>query len=189
MTLTKQKKRILLIALPAAVVFIAVLLCLLLLQPWIPSRDRQKIDRLSDYGGLLDFPITEITLCSPLHNPYYEVAFSDEDLIQIWNDYLGRLEVQLEDRDYYSYHITGGTPNQSVIVKTTQGEYVLWFSSGKYEIDRSSGEETLEYQQWEDGNYRLKYDGWYYTLSDPENFPFDQTYEIAAQRHGETGPG
>ena len=67
----------------------------------------------------------------------------------------------------------------------------MYFCLGTSEINHTGvrGEETLEYREWEDGNYRLQSGGLIYTLSDPENFPFDQTYEIAAQRHGETGPG
>ena len=191
MTLTKQKKRILLIALPAAVVFIAVLLCFLLLQPWIPSRDWQKIDRLSDYEGLLDSPITEITLYSPADHPYYRVTFSDEDLIDIWSDYFRQIKVQAMEQDHsQSLHLLGA-PSPQITMKTSRGEYTMYFCLGISEINHTGvrGEETLEYREWEDGNYRLQSGGLIYTLSDPENFPFDQTYDIAAQRHGETGPG
>lgn len=189
MTLTQKTKRILLISIPAVVVVAAVILGVLLWQPWAPSRDRQKIDRLSAYEGLLDSPITEITLYSPASHPYYRVTFSDEDLLQTWKTYLGGLEVQAEK----SYSAADqeqilGTPGPSATITTETGEYTLYFCLGEHYIDRSNGEETLEYREWEDGNYRLRHDGWYYSLSDPEGLPFDETYELAAQRYGETGP-
>ena len=190
MTLSQKTKRILLIFIPAALVAAVIVLGVLLWQPWAPSRDRQKIDQLSTYEGLLDSPITEITLYSPASHPYYRVTFSDEDLLQTWTAYLGGLEVQAEK----SYSAADqeqilGTPEPSATITTETGKYTLYFCLGEHYIDRSNGEETLEYREWEDGNYRLQSGGLIYTLSDPENFPFDQTYEIAAQRHGETGPG
>lgn len=187
--MTPKTKRILLIAISAAAVFLAALVCLLLLKPWAPSRDWQKIDRLSDYEGLLDSPISEITLYSPGSHPYYQVTFSDEDLIALWSDYLHQVEVQaVEQDDSQSLHILG-TPSPQITVKTALGEYTLRFCLGRHQTVPGSGEATPEYREWEDGNYRLQHDGWYYTLSDPEGFPFEETYEIAAQRHGETGPG
>ena len=190
MTLSQKTKRILLIFIPAALVAAVIVLGVLLWQPWAPSRDRQKIDQLSTYEGLLDSPITEITLYSPASHPYYRVTFSDEDLLQTWTAYLGGLEVQAEK----SYSAADqeqilGTPEPSATITTETEKYSLYFCLGEHYIDRSNGEETLEYREWEDGNYRLQYDGWYYSLSAPRDLPLEETYRLAAQRYGEIGPG
>lgn len=155
------------------------------------SQEWKSINEVGEYQGMLDSPITEITLYSPVSHPYYRVTFSDTDLLQIWNDYLAGLQLQ----EYYRYSQEDqnqllGTPPPTVMVTTQTGEYTLYFTLGVTEINRTEvqGEETLEYRQWEDGNYRLQSGGLIYTLSDPEHFPFEQTYEAAAQRHGTTGP-
>lgn len=156
------------------------------------SQEWRKIDSIADYQGLLDSSITQISLYCPEDRPYYRVTFSDEDLLAIWSDYLDELELQ----EYVRYsqedqRQLAGTPPPTVTITTETGEYTMYFCLGISEINHTGvrGEETLEYREWEDGNYRLQSGGLIYTLSDPENFPFDQTYEIAAQRHGETGPG
>lgn len=155
------------------------------------SQEWKSINEVGEYQGMLDSPITEITLYGQAGNPYAQVTFSDTDLLQIWNHYLTGLQLQ----EYYRYSQEDqnqlvGSPPPTVTVTTETGEYTLYFTLGITEINRTEvqGEETLEYRQWEDGNYRLQSQGLIYTLSDPENFPFETTYETAAQRHGTTGP-
>ena len=155
------------------------------------SQEWKSINEVGEYKGMLDSPITEITLYGQAGNPYAQVTFSDTDLLQIWNHYLTGLQLQ----EYYRYSQEDqnqlvGSPPPTVTVTTETGEYTLYFTLGVTEIIHTevSGEETLEYRQWEDGNYRLQSGGLIYTLSDPEGFPFEQTYEAAAQRHGTTGP-
>lgn len=155
------------------------------------SQEWKSINEVGEYQGMLDSPITEITLYGQADNPYAQVTFSDTDLLQIWNHYLTGLQLQ----EYHRYSQEDqnqlvGSPSPTVTVTTETGEYTLYFTLGVTEINRTEvqGEETLEYRQWEDGNYRLQSGGLIYTLSDPEHFPFEQTYETAAQRHGETGP-
>lgn len=155
------------------------------------SQEWKSINEVGEYQGMLDSPITEITLYGQAGNPYAQVTFSDTDLLQIWNHYLTGLQLQ----EYYRYSQEDqnqlvGSPPPTVMVTTETGEYTLYFTLGITEINRTEvqGEETLEYRQWEDGNYRLQSQGLIYTLSDPENFPFETTYETAAQRHGTTGP-
>lgn len=155
------------------------------------SQEWKSINEVEEYQGMLDSPITEITLYGQADNPYDQVTFSDEDLLQTWSAYLTGLQLQ----EYYRYSQEDqnqlvGSPPPTVTVTTETGEYTLYFTLGVTEIIHTevSGEETLESRQWEDGNYRLQSGGLFYTLSDPEGFPFEQTYEAAAQRHGTTGP-
>lgn len=155
------------------------------------SQEWKSINEVGEYQGMLDSPITEITLYGQAGNPYAQVTFSDEDLLQTWSAYLTGLQLQ----EYYRYSQEDqnqlvGSPPPTVTVTTETGEYTLYFTLGVTEIIHTevSGEETLESRQWEDGNYRLQSGGLIYTLSDPEGFPFEQTYEAAAQRHGTTGP-
>lgn len=155
------------------------------------SQEWKSINEVGEYQGMLDSPITEITLYGQAGNPYAQVTFSDEDLLQTWSAYLTGLQLQ----EYYRYSQEDqnqlvGSPPPTVTVTTETGEYTLYFTLGVTEIIHTevSGEETLESRQWEDGNYRLQSGGLFYTLSDPEGFPFEQTYEAAAQRHGTTGP-
>lgn len=160
-------------------------------QPEPLSQEWKSINEVGEYQGMLDSPITEITLYGQAGNPYAQVTFSDEDLLQTWSAYLTGLQLQ----EYYRYSQEDqnqlvGSPPPTVTVTTETGEYTLYFTLGVTEIIHTevSGEETLESRQWEDGNYRLQSGGLIYTLSDPEGFPFEQTYEAAAQRHGTTGP-
>lgn len=155
------------------------------------SQEWKSINGVGEYQGMLDSPITEITLYGQADQPYDQVTFSDGDLIEIWSGYLTGLQLQ----EYYRYSQEDqnqlvGSPPPTVTVTTETGEYTLYFTLGVTEIIHTevSGEETLESRQWEDGNYRLQSGGLIYTLSDPEGFPFEQTYEAAAQRHGTTGP-
>lgn len=155
------------------------------------SQEWKSINEVEEYQGMLDSPITEITLYGQADQPYDQVTFSDTDLLQIWNHYLTGLQLQ----EYYRYSQEDqnqlvGSPPPTVTVTTETGEYTLYFTLGVTEIIHTEvhGEETLESRQWEDGNYRLQSGGLIYTLSDPEGFPFEQTYEAAAQRHGTTGP-
>ena len=155
------------------------------------SQEWKSINEVEEYQGMLDSPITEITLYGQADNPYAQVTFSDTDLLQIWNHYLTGLQLQ----EYHRYSQEDqnqlvGSPSPTVTVTTETGEYTLYFTLGVTEIIHTEvqGEETLESRQWEDGNYRLQSGGLIYTLSDPEGFPFEQTYEAAAQRHGTTGP-
>ena len=156
------------------------------------SQEWKSINEVEEYQGMLDSPITEITLYGQADQPYDQVTFSDEDLLQTWSAYLTGLQLQ----EYYRYSQEDqnqlvGSPPPTVTVTTETGEYTLYFTLGVTEIIHTEvqGEETLESRQWEDGNYRLQSGGLIYTLSDPEGFPFEQTYEAAAQRHGTTGPG
>lgn len=155
------------------------------------SQEWKSINEVEEYQGMLDSPITEITLYGQADNPYAQVTFSDGDLLQTWSAYLTGLQLQ----EYHRYSQEDqnqlvGSPPPTVTVTTETGEYTLYFTLGVTEIIHTevSGEETLESRQWEDGNYRLQSGGLFYTLSDPEGFPFEQTYEAAAQRHGTTGP-
>lgn len=155
------------------------------------SQEWKSINEVEEYQGMLDSPITEITLYGQADQPYDQVTFSDTDLLQTWSAYLTGLQLQ----EYHRYSQEDqnqlvGSPPPTVTVTTETGEYTLYFTLGVTEIIHTevSGEETLESRQWEDGNYRLQSGGLFYTLSDPEGFPFEQTYEAAAQRHGTTGP-
>ena len=155
------------------------------------SQEWKSINEVGEYQGMLDSLITEITLYGQADNPYAQVTFSDEDLLQTWSAYLTGLQLQ----EYHRYSQEDqnqlvGSPPPTVTVTTETGEYTLYFTLGVTEIIHTEvqGEETLESRQWEDGNYRLQSQGLIYTLSDPENFPFETTYETAAQRHGTTGP-
>ena len=131
-----------------------------------PSQEWQAIDSLPDYQGMLDSPMTELNLAYYNGSPY-SVSCADEDILQTWSRYLSGLEVQ-QAGNYSQEELTqyDGTPPPRVTVKTENGEYVLRFNR--------EGEQ-----------YQLMSSEHYYALSAPESFPFEETYQLAAQRHEE----
>ena len=165
--MTKKTKRILLIALPiAAAVAVLAGILIYVFRPWTPSEGWQSINSIPDYEDLLDAPITEITLLN--RTPYYYVSFSDEDLLQIWNDYFADLKV-LPVRQYSveeRMQLLGYNPPQ-IILQTEGKEYQLIFNVQH------------------DGTYFLEYSGYYFDFSEPAELPFEETYVIAMERHGE----
>ena len=99
------------------------------------SQEWKSINEVGEYQGMLDSPITEITLYGQAGNPYAQVTFSDTDLLQIWNHYLTGLQLQ----EYYRYSQEDqnqlvGSPPPTVTVTTETGEYTLYFTLGVTEI-------------------------------------------------------
>lgn len=95
------------------------------------SQEWKSINEVGEYQGMLDSPITEITLYGQAGNPYAQVTFSDEDLLQTWSAYLTGLQLQ----EYYRYSQEDqnqlvGSPPPTVTVTTETGEYTLFHPGG-----------------------------------------------------------
>lgn len=155
----KAKKCIslLLLTAAAAVVLAVVGGCLFLFLPgsWKP------IDRFSEFQGILDSPIRQVTL----RHIGYEVTFTDPDLIQPWQEGLEQLQLRktgVNPRAMLA--LTGpwsGGNTNAVTLQTETGEYTLTF--------------------WEDAVFLSLF---CYTPNDWANLPFDETYFQAVERQG-----
>ena len=87
MTKAKTKtKKIILLVVATLLVLLILLGCVIL---WVPGF-WHPIDYFSQYEGMLDSPITEITLW----HGGYDVTFSDPDLLNSWEKGLEQLQLQ-----------------------------------------------------------------------------------------------
>ena len=157
---SKSKKKRWVLGIIAAVLVLAVIGgCLFLFLPgsWKP------IDRFSEFQGILDSPIRQVTL----RHIGYEVTFTDPDLIQPWQEGLEQLQLRktgVNPRAMLALtgSWSGGNTN-AVTLHTETGEYTLTF--------------------WEDAVFLSLF---CYTPNDWENLPFDETYFQAVERQGIT---
>lgn len=119
----------------------------------------RKLEQFPRYQGFLDSPITEITL----QEGGRSVTFSDEDLIAHWTESLNNLEIRTIGF-YWSYGMDGGP--STATFRAGGEEYVIWFT----------GEE-------------LWFSNLRNAVNHPDNFPFEETYDLAVERHGLDDPG
>ena len=166
----KMKKRItatviiLLLALAAAL-FVA---HLIINKPysWKPLKETDR------FRPLFEEEIKEIKLIDVIDMAVW-AEFDDEDLVEKWKDYLGTLEI----KEFFSLLPAscstggsspindGGTGN--VIIKTEKAEYRLFFSHGAA---------------------FMSFNDKYYDIKSETPFPYRETYDEAAARHGEKTP-
>lgn len=121
---SKSKKKRWVLGIIAAVLVLAVIGgCLFLFLPgsWKP------IDRFSEFQGILDSPIRQVTL----RHIGYEVTFTDPDLIQPWQEGLEQLQLRktgVNPRAMLALtgSWSGGNTN-AVTLQTETGEYTRPF--------------------------------------------------------------
>lgn len=122
-----------------------------------------KLQTMKEYQALFLDPISEITLRKTVDAVEW-VSFDDHDLILKWIDVLNDLEVKRKKRvSKADTEVNGG---RSVItVKTDQSTFTFY-------LRNSSGETMLEMN------------GCFYSVRNPEQIPFSETYDMAVKRHG-----
>ena len=155
-TAKKSKaKRILLLVAGLVLAVLIALGCVVLFVPgfWHP------IDFFPQYSGILDSPITQITLW----DIGFEVTFSDEDLLDQWEEGLQQLELQKTGTNIHLVPMTGST--NGITIQTETGEYYL--------------------SMW--GN-KIYLSCFVFTPNDSDYLPFEETFAAARQRHGLDDP-
>lgn len=156
---SKTKKIILLvIAALAAAALIGVGLYLFLPGSW------RSLDSFSQYDGLLDAPLTEITISRGME----EITFSDQDLLRQWEEGLGQLQLKKEEVVWYKIFpvAVSGTQNH-ITLRTETGEYTL----------------VTTYSLPDPKVYLSVFR---YGVNDPDCLPIESTFAQAAQRQGES---
>ena len=153
---TKTKKIILLVVATLLVLFLLGS-CLYLFLPgsW------RSIDSFSQYQGLLDSSLTEVTIRRGLE----EVTFSDEDLLQQWEEGLQQLQLKKGEVVWYKIFpiaVTGDT--NEIILRTDTGEYTL---VTPYSVPWVVYLSVFRYE-----------------VNDPDYLPIESTFDQAAQRQG-----
>ena len=154
---SKTKKIILLvIAALAAAALIGVGLYLFLPGSW------RSLDSFSQYEGLLDAPLTEITISRGME----EITFSDQDLLRQWEEGLGQLQLKKEEVVWYKIFpiAVSGTQNH-ITLRTETGEYTLVTT---YSVP----------------DPKVYLSVFCYEVNDPDYLPIESTFDQAAQRHG-----
>ena len=154
---TKTKKIILLVVATLLVLFLLGS-CLYLFLPgsW------RSIDSFSQYDGLLDSPLTEITISRGME----EITFSDEDLLQQWEEGLQQLQLKKEEVVWYKIFPIAVTGTQNhITLRTETGEYTL----------------VITYSVPDPKVYLSVF---CYEVNDPDYLPIESTFDQAAQRHG-----
>ena len=152
MTLTKKTKKILLIIL-ACILALSILAGVALL--WIPGF-WHSIQFFPQYKDLFDSPITQITLWD-LGD---EVTFTDQDLIDRWEEGLEQVKLQKTELSIPLGPV--GSNQNYIFLQTAEGkEYTIRF--------------------WQD---KVLMGPFGFTPNDWNNLPFEETFDIARQRHG-----
>ena len=147
---------------------VAIILVTLLYVTNRQSSDWKKLCEFKEYSSIADSKITEICLRKTIDSADWAV-FSDEDLIRTWTDVLNNMEVkQANDSKQRDYSGNGGG-GSIVKVETETAEFSLIFNS-------TSGKAQLEINDV------------LYEIREPEAIPFDETYDIAIERHGVITP-
>lgn len=132
------------------------------------SSDWKKLCEFKEYSSVADSKITEICLRKTIDSADWAV-FSDEDLIQTWTDVLNNMEVKQANNSKQRDYGGNGGSGSVVKVETETAEFSLIFNS-------TSGKAQLEIND-------VLYD-----IREPEAIPFNETYDIAIERHGVKTP-
>ena len=99
----------------------------------------------------------------------YWIVFSDDDLIKIWIGCLKDMEVRrAKNFAPYRYEENGGG-GSVVEIETETEKYSLVFRNMS-------------------GTTQLEIGGILYDIREPENIPFEETYDMAVERHGVRTP-
>ena len=159
MTKAKTKtKKIILLVVATLLVLLILLGCVIL---WVPGF-WHPIDFFPQYQGILDSPIEEIKL-------WYvgqEVTFSDEDLIDQWEQGLKQLKLRKVYTLITVLPVTPGGVYHQVDLFTQQGRYTI--------------------MAWDD---QVHMGCFYFDFNNPDYFPFEETFDLAVERHGLDDPG
>lgn len=125
------------------------------------SENWKSLTAVKGYENLFDKSVNKIVLRKTIDYAEW-VEITDSDLIEIWIDFLQKLEIKkegsAEDRD-----TNGGHP----VIE-------IWTDAAVYSI-------LLE-------ENNLLINGNIYVVSRPDDIPFLQTYDIAVERHGTKSP-
>ena len=132
------------------------------------SSSGKKLNVFEEYSSIADGKISEICMRKTIDSANWTV-FSDEDLIQTWVEVLSNMEVKRANNSRLRNHGGSGGGGPVVKVKTEAAEFSLIFH-------RFSDEVQLEIN-------KVLYD-----IREPESIPFDETYDIAIERHGVKTP-
>ena len=116
------------------------------------------IDFFPQYHGMLDTPITKMVL----RQGGYWVTVTDEDIIDWWEEGLQQLELQKVEVEWmYCFPILWSGDGNEVLVQTETGTYSI-----------SCGPE------------RISLGVFSFAFNDGDNFPFQETFDLAEERHG-----
>ncbi|MCD7944563.1 MAG: hypothetical protein LUH43_06760 [Clostridia bacterium] len=117
------------------------------------------LDEIEKYEGIFDSEFVSIYYEDDLYN----VTFSDEDLLQMWYDYLSDLQVRRENKVETNGDEDGGFLN--IQITTANGT--------TYSINPDSNEDD-----------RFVIDGIWYAKEPAGASPYSETYALATERHG-----
>ncbi len=119
------------------------------------------VDEIEKYSGIFDSEIVSITL----ENDLYTITFSDEDLIETWNDYLTSIQIRRED-------------NISGTLAKLDGGFVL------ASIETENSMYYFRFFSDNDHDTGFVINGCYYAINANETTPYSETYALATERHG-----
>lgn len=131
------------------------------------ANEWQSLSSVQKYEGILDQPITQITLRQTVDSAEWAVL-EDEDLIGQWSDFLKNAKVKRESGPLDATPMAGGG-GQVADIETEISAFSLCF-------------------QQSSGKYQLKIDNHVYTIDDDVSIPFDETFKVAVERHGTRSP-
>lgn len=132
------------------------------------SLSGRKLYEFEEYSSILDSKISEICLRKTIDSANWAV-FSDEDLIQTWIEVLSDMEVKRANNSRLRDHGGNGGGGSVVKVKTEAEEFSLIFHRFPDEV-------------------QLEINNVPYDIREPESIPFDETYDVAIERHGVKTP-
>ena len=148
------------------VLLIVAVVCLLitLLSIYWP-KGWQKLEEIPQYQGILDAPITQVML---VERGEQSVTFTDQDLLQRWEEGLSQLEVkQLPERQGDAEYLQA---------MESPGARTAYVYLGEKEYNFLIGGEVLLTQYG------------YYSFRPSEGLPYEETFDAAVQRHGLDDP-
>ena len=162
--MAKTRSKAKTIFLRVLLIVLAVLVVLGCVITWVPGF-WHRIDFFPQYKGILDSPITEITL---RHGGYWVTVTeqTDPDIIDRWEEGLNQLELQKTRLDWSYFIPFRSGCNDEVTLQTETGTYSI--SCHMILCDTK----------------QIFFGPFFLTANDWENFPFEETYSLAAQRQG-----
>ena len=149
-------------------VFLIVVIILMMIMTKGQPSGWLRLNEVEAYENILDSKISEITLRKTVDSANW-VVFSDDDLIKIWIGCLKDMEVRrAKNFAPYRYEENGGG-GSVVEIETETEKYSLVFRNMS-------------------GTTQLEIGGILYDIREPENIPFEETYDMAVERHGGRTP-
>lgn len=163
--ITMKKKRMMLI--PALAIILCIILSLVIagngLFSWTNFTESKQ------YGSVVDSTIEKITLKKGISSPEWAV-FSDEDLMKQWTEYFESAKIKRTSlfKAADNSNQNGGVSNV-VVLTTDTDEFSMVMSTGQ-------------------NGQTIEIDGYSYDITSSVSCPFDKMYNLAAERHGLSGP-